>query len=178
MNDRDKTCHLRSPAFKLLGLTVVAVVLMGGFAATPSYGKGHTEREKFTTPFDTSTIPACSTNEVFISGTAVFVYTATYGPDGELKKEESVMKYKTTGVDTQGNNWKVSERTLDTIKYSPNGDQTFESEIHSKFINLGPGDDPSTIVNIHLVTVVHPDGTATTLKDKADIDCRGQPGEP
>jgi hypothetical protein len=159
--------------FKLLGLTMVAVILIGSFAVTPSYGKTQTVREKFFTDFETSTIPACSTNEVFISGTLKFVFTATYGPDGELKQQESLSKYKTTGVDTEGNNWKVSEQEFQTIKVNPYGDQTFSTEIHSKFINLGPGDDPSTIVNIHLVTVVHPDGTAITLKDKADIDCRG-----
>jgi len=101
------------------------------------------------------------------------VFTSTYGPDGELKQEKVLMKYKTTGVDIEGNNWKVSEQELQTTKYSPNGDVTFSTKVHGKFINLGPGDDPSTIVNMHLVTVLHPDGQVTTEKDKVDVDCKG-----
>ena len=42
MNEKDKGRNFRSPVFKLLGLTMVTVILIGGFAVTPSYGKVQT----------------------------------------------------------------------------------------------------------------------------------------
>jgi hypothetical protein len=179
MNEIDKAHNLRCSVFKLLGLAMVTVFLIGGFAVTPSYGKGYTEVTKFTEDFETSTVPACSEIiEVFLSGTAKFVTRTTYGPDGEVKHIESKTKSHATGVDIEGNNWKSNEIEIQTLDVKSNGDQIFLLEAHAKIINLGPGDYPSTIVNIHQVTILHPDGTTTTVKDKVDVDCKGQPGEP
>jgi hypothetical protein len=178
MNEIDKAYNLRCWVFKVLGLAMVTVFLIGGFAVTPSYGKGYTEVTKFKEDFETSTVPACSGHEIFLSGTAKFVTRTTYGPDGEVKHIESKTKSHATGVDIEGNNWKSNEIEIQTLKVSPNGDQIHSQEAHAKIINLGPGDYPNTIVNINQVTILHLDGTATTVKDKVDVDCKGQPGEP
>jgi len=55
----------------LIGLlTIAATIMIGGSSAMSVYGK---EKMVYETPFESSTVPACSNEEVAISGIAKFV---------------------------------------------------------------------------------------------------------
>jgi len=175
MNDRDKARNLRSPVFKLLGLTVVAVILFGGFAVTPSYGQAQTEHFKFRDDFQSSAVPACSPNEVFFTGRVQIDGQTTIGPDGELTHAHVHSNIHATGVDTEGNKWRMNEHEHQTL--NPNGG-VFGIKAHGTFISQGSGEDFNTIVNINFHTVTHPDGRITGEIDRVNVECTGQPGEP
>ena len=175
MNDRNIAHNLRCPVFKLLGLMTVAVILIGGFAVTSSYGQAQTEHFKFRDDFQSSVIPACSPNEVFFTGRVQVVGQTTIGPDGELTHADFHFYIHATGVDAEGNNWRWNDHE-NQILNSKGG--VFTSEIHGTFISQGPGEDFNTIVNIIFHTVTHPDGRITGEIESVHVECTGQPGEP
>ena len=145
---------------------MIALIMICGFAVTPSYGLAQTDHFNFKVDFETSTIPACSTHQVFVSGTAHFVGKVTIGPDGEVLDAKSNVNQHAKGIDTEGHRWIFNEHNHDS-----GGD--FVSKIHGTFVSLGQGDDFNTVINISFHFVIHPDGEVTIEKEKVHVQCTG-----
>ena len=173
--DRNKARTARSPVFTILGLMMITAFLSGGFAAiTPSYGQAQTEHFNFKVDFETSAIPACSTHEVFVSGTAHFVGKVTIGPDGEVLDAKSNVNQHAKGIDTEGHRWIFNEHSHESISSG----NDFISKTHGTFVSLGQGDDFNTIIKVSFHFVIQPDGEIIIVKDEVNVQCTGEPGEP
>jgi hypothetical protein len=149
----------------ITGIVAFVAILAVGNTVAPGYGK---EKTTFETPFESSTIPACSNEEVAISGVAKFVFTEKTDKDGNLR-QGATMSYHAHAIGiTSGTKYIVHEKTVDSIQQEA-GDTTISSVIKGKF--NGQGSEPNTKIRIHLVTVVHENGDVDTLVDDVNVTC-------
>jgi hypothetical protein len=147
----------------MAGLMSVVVILIGGCTATSVYGK---EKTVFETPFESSTVPACSGEEVAISGVARFVFTEEIDEDGNIH-QKATMSYHADAVGmTSGIEYIVHEKEVQTIQQE-GGDNTFSTVLKGTFNGLSSV--PNTHVRIHLVTVVHENGDVETIVDDVNV---------
>jgi hypothetical protein len=153
----------------MAGLMSVVVILIGGSSATSVYG----EKIVFETPFESSTVPACSNEEVAISGVAKFTFTEEIDKDGNIQTK-ATMTYHAHGEGiTSGTKYIIYEKAVDMIDVEVSGgDTTFNTVLKGTFI--GQGSEPNTQVRIQLVTVLHENGDVETIVDDVDVNCNGQ----
>jgi hypothetical protein len=147
----------------MVAVALVVTVLFGGFAISSVYAK----TTHFTSEFETSLIPACTTEEVIFSGTAHFDFREQNGHQTVHMHYSNVHG---VGIET-GTKYVVHENDqYDTI-LNDNGDTMFSTTIHGSF--TGGGSVDNTKIEIRLVTVVHQDGDVTTLVEDAQVRCPG-----
>jgi hypothetical protein len=166
---------------RLLGLTVVIVIMICGFGITPSYGQVQTEHFRFADPVEFSFIPACSTDpplEVFFTGTVRTQGNIVNGPNGEfLHGTFQQLLTNMRGVDAQGGQWVFTDTEHGTSNVN-NGGTVFTTTGHGVVRNLGSGQDFNTVITIVTHQVINPDGTIKLDIVNVNIQCTGQPGEP
>jgi hypothetical protein len=152
---------------KLEMVVVVALVsteLFGGFVVPSVYAKTNT----FTSEFETTAIPLCSTEPIVYGGTIHF----------NIKEEENglgsahVHYSNVHGVGFQtGTKYIVHQNEHDDVVLNKNGDTMFSTVMHGSV--TGSGSIDNTRVDITFVNVVHPDGTVTVLVEDTKITCTG-----
>jgi hypothetical protein len=148
---------------KIVVIGLVSTVLFGGFVIPSVYA----ETTHFIADFDTSLIPACTTEEVIFSGKVHFDFTEQ---EGRQVVRMHYSEVHGVGIAT-GTKYVVHENDRYETIINENGDTMFSTKIHGTFISSGSGDN--TKIEITLVNVVHPDGTVTTLVEDAKVTCPG-----
>jgi hypothetical protein len=145
-------------------MAATTMVLFGGFAIPSVYAAAIVFRQDF----ETSLIPACTTEEVAFSGTTQFVFQEVNGHQTVHLFYENV---KGVGIET-GTKYTVHENDKFSTILNENGDTRFDTTIHGSFISSGPGNN--TKVDIKLVNVVHPNGDTETIVDDVKVKCPGE----
>ncbi|HEY7110560.1 MAG TPA: hypothetical protein VH415_14140 [Nitrososphaeraceae archaeon] len=146
------------------GIVTFVMILVAGSAVAPSYGK----TTHFETPFESSTVPACSGEEIAISGIAKFTFKEKIDKDGDIH-QDATMSYNAHAVGmTFGSKYIVHEKEVQSF-LQEGGDNTFSTVLKGKF--YGQGSEPNTKVGIHLVTTVHENGDVETLVDDVNVTC-------
>jgi hypothetical protein len=147
-------------------LVIVTAIMISGPSTMSAYG----QKTVFETPFESSTVPACSSEEVAISGVARFTFVERTDKDGNLI-QRAIMEYSTVDAVglTSGTEYKAKEVEHQIIQQD-GGDNQFKT-IHTSIFK-GAGSEPDTYVRLHLVTIVHENGHAETLVDDLDIRCK------
>lgn len=147
----------------IVAVAATAIVLCGGFAIPTVYAN----TTHFTTDFETSLIPACTTEEVVYSGTQHFDFQEQNG-------RQTVHVYYSdvhgVGIVT-GTRYTVHENDEYTTILNENGDTKFDTTIHGSFISSGQGDNTKVVIRI--VTIVHANGEVETLVEDAKVTCPG-----
>jgi hypothetical protein len=145
-------------------VATLAVVLLSGYAVTPSDG----QKERFETDFESEVVPACGSEEVKIKGTATFTFIEKEDADGNVR-QVAVVKNKAVGEGVlSGTQYKIHEKEEQVILVE-GGDTTFDTDIKGSF--KGEGSEVNTQVRIKLVTVIHEDGSVETIVNDVEVKC-------
>ena len=116
---------------RVVVVTVATTVLFGAFAMPSVYAKVL----KFETPFESSLIPACSSEEVFFTGVAAFTFQETTDKDGNVRQTVH-MNYQKTRGEISGTEYIVHEH--DTfVTHLDASTSKFSTVIKGSFIAKG-----------------------------------------
>jgi hypothetical protein len=156
-------------------VTLVTAVLIGGFAVTTAYGQAQSNTVRVSTPFETTAIPLCGVEPVFISGILNFVFHETIRPDGESAYLFSHTNYqKITAVSESGERYVVHDVDNQRLSMTQTGDNEFITFLKGIVIDTGQGiNGPNTLVQIVFHFIIHPDGETTVEVEDVDIKCVG-----
>lgn len=146
----------------IVAVVTAAIVLLAGFAVTSVYARDH-----FTSDFESSGIPLCSTEEVIFSGTQHF---DVEDKDGRQTIHVHWSNVKGEGIET-GTTYTIHQNEKVSAILNENGDTTVSTTLHSSMVSSGPG--PNTRVEIKLITVVHPNGDIDVIVDDIKVKCPG-----
>jgi len=128
---------------------------------------------KFETPFESSLIPSCSTEEVFFKGVAAFSFKEFTDKDGNVRQTVNMDYQKTTGVTSSGSEYIIHEQDR-YVTFLEGSTTKFSSIIRGSFI--AKGSEVNTQVMIKLITSIDENGDPHTIVDYASVKCNSEHG--
>ena len=160
--------------FKQLGMATIVIVLIGGFAVTPSYGQAQTTTSTIKVPFNIDTFHPCIGEIIQVSGNAEFVFHTTLNPDGTRSlRVGHVNTNGVTGTTASG----------DQVVYSE-VDQNVQSErirdtagVYHTTVQLRigvNGQEPNIVIHFASTTIINPDGTTKMDNTHSTLKCVGR----
>jgi hypothetical protein len=160
--------------FKQLGMATIVIVLIGGFAAAPSYGQAQTTTSTIKVPFNIDTFHPCMGEIIEVSGNAEFVFHTTLNPDGTRSlRVGHVNTNGVTGTTASG----------DQVVYSE-VDQSVQAErirntagVYHTTVQIriaANGQEPNILVLFTSTTIINPDGTTKMDNTHAKVKCVGK----
>jgi hypothetical protein len=148
-----------------IGTVVAVAILIGGYTASPSYGK----TTHFETPFESSLVPTCDTEEVVFSGIAKFSFYESTNPDGKTHQSVHMHYVNVRGEGiTSGTQYIIHENDHDILIDEENSD-TIRTLVSGAMI--GQGNAVNSLVKIRMVTILDDNGNGETIVDDVDIKC-------
>jgi hypothetical protein len=151
-----------------LASVVVAVLIGGGFAATPSYGQAQTSMIHFQEPFDFEGIPLCGGEPVTLRGTTYWVVQETITPDGKRIEQTHLITVQGTATTASGQSYPMTGAQM--LRSNSVSATVSETVIAGTLIVPG---QPNTGFQLVYHTTISPNGEISSDVVKEDTRCVG-----
>ena len=154
--------------FIQLAIAIVATVLIGGLALTPTYAKA----TNIQIPIDTEGLTSCGTETVKITGTLHFVAQLITTSSGNFIDASHVNFQSVKGVGlTSGEDYVFSNNQNNHEKFSATSADEFMANLHAVGVKKGGGSSDNFGINILIHLTASSNGDITANKDDTRLRC-------